>query len=178
MSCADEHGENFSPAQFLVDNIKLLPRGKVLDIAMGSGRNAIYLAEKGFEVEGVDISEDAVNSALKTAAANGVAIHAEIVDLEHNYQIKPAFYDVIICFNYLPRTLIARIKAGLKINGMIVYETFTIDQPRFGKPHNPDYLLRYNELLDLFRDFRCLRYSEGIFNNTRAIASIIAQKVT
>jgi len=60
---------------------------------------------------------------------------------------------------------------------MVVYETFTIDQPKFGKPNNLDYLLKYNELLDMFRDFRCLRYREGIFENSRAIASILAEKV-
>ena len=63
---------------------------------------------------------------------------------------------------------------------MIVYETFLIDQARWGKPKNPDYLLKHNELINLFRDFRCLRYREGIIegkDDRRAIASIIAEKV-
>jgi len=64
MSYLDGHEKNSSPSQFLVDNISLLPRGKALDMAMGSGRNAIYLANNGFEVEGVDISKNAVDSAL------------------------------------------------------------------------------------------------------------------
>ncbi len=61
---------------------------------------------------------------------------------------------------------------------MIVYETFIIDQVRFGKPTNPDYLLKHNELLEMFRDFRCLRYREGIMQNQRAIAGIVAEKVS
>jgi hypothetical protein len=69
-----------------------------------------------------------------------------------------------------------QIKNGLLKGGIVVYETFIVDQAKFGKPKNPDYLLKHNELLDLFRDFRCLRYQEGIFGNSKAIASIIAQR--
>jgi hypothetical protein len=60
---------------------------------------------------------------------------------------------------------------------MVVYETFIIDQVQFGHPRKPEFLLKYNELLDMFREFRCLRYREGIFDNRKAIASLIAQKV-
>ena len=59
----------------------------------------------------------------------------------------------------------------------MVYETFIIDQAKFGKPKNPDYLLKHNELLEMFGEFRCLRYREGFFEGSIAIASIIAQKV-
>ncbi len=169
-----EHSDDLQPAQFLVDNIELLPLGKVLDIAMGSGRNAIYLAKKGFEVEGVDISEESIAAALRTAQENNIALQAQVVNLEKNYIINSNTYDVIICFNYLQRSLIPQIKAGLKIGGMIVYETFIIDQPKFGKPRNPNFLLNHNELLNMFRDFRCLRYREGIIENRKAIASLIA----
>jgi len=84
---------------------------------------------------------------------------------------------VIICFNYLQRSLIPQIKDGLRNGGMVVYETFIVDQAKFGKPKNPYHLLKHNELLDMFRDFRCLRYREGIIEGRKAIASIIAQKV-
>jgi tellurite methyltransferase len=60
---------------------------------------------------------------------------------------------------------------------MVVYETYTVDQPRFGKPKNPDYLLKYNELLDMFHEFRCLRYREGIIENRKAVAGIVAEKM-
>jgi tellurite methyltransferase len=174
--CNQEHN-NYAPAQFLVENIALLPRGRALDVAMGSGRNSVYLAKMGFQVEGVDRSAEAVQDALQLAAQNSVTIRAEISDLENDYQVKPETYEVVICFNYLQRSLIPQIKSGIKKGGMVVYETYIIDQTRFGRPHNPDFLLRYNELLDKFRDFRCLRYREGIFDNSQAIASIIAQKL-
>ena len=171
------HESSLKPAPFLVANVGLLPKGRVLDVAMGNGRNAIYLARAGFEVEGVDMSPEAVNMALESSREAGVTIRTQITDLESNYQIEKGAYDVIICFNYLQRSLIPQIKDGLHPEGMVVYETFIVDQIQFGKPQNPDYLLKHNELLDMFREFRCLRYREGIIYNRKAVASIIAQKI-
>ena len=167
---------SFEPAQFLVENTELLPKGRALDLAMGKGRNAVYLAKVGFEVEGVDISPEAVSAALESAEEAGVMVKAQVADLEKDFHIKEDAYDVIICFNYLQRSRIPEMKNGLRRGGMIVYETYIIDQAQFGKPKNPDYLLKHNELLDMFREFRCLRYQEGIFEGQRAIASIIAQR--
>lgn len=163
---------------FLVENISLLPKGRALDIAMGNGRNTIYLAKMGFDAEGIDVSEEAVKTALEKANAAGVNINAYVADIESgNYGIGENTYEVIICFNYLHRPLMPRLKEGLKAGGMIVYQTYTIDQARFGKPSNKDFLLEYNELLEMFRDFRCLRYYEGIIDNRKAVAGIIARKV-
>jgi tellurite methyltransferase len=164
------------PAQFLVENVHLFPKGQVLDVAMGTGANAVYLARMGFEVEGVDISAEAVNTALELARKSGMNLKARLADLENKYSIRKSSYDVIICFKYLQRSLIQQMKDGLRTGGMVVYETFIVDQARFGKPKNPDHLLKHNELLDLFRNFRCLRYREGIFESRKAIASIIAEK--
>ena len=174
------HENSLEPAEFLLENIGILPKGWVLDVAMGNGRNAIYLARAGFKVEGIDISSEAINTALEASRKAGVTIKAQLADLESDYQIEKGAYDVIICFNYLQRSLIPQIKDGLRKGGVIVYETFLVDQAQWGKPKNPDYLLKHNELLNMFRDFRCLRYREGIIKNSedrRAIASILAIKV-
>lgn len=173
---ADVHEGPSEPAQFLVDNIQLIPVGRALDVAMGTGRNAIYLAGMGFQVEGVDMSAEAVGIALESAKKAGVIIKAQVADLENDYRIEADAYDVIVCFNYLQRSLIPEMKDGLRPGGMIVYETYIVDQARFGKPTNPDYLLKHNELLGMFRDFRCLRYREGILEGPKAVAGIIAQK--
>ena len=164
---------------FLVDNVQLLSKGKVLDLAMGGGRNAVYLAELGFEVEGIDLSKEAVESAKRLADSRGIHIEAHIVDLEQGYKIPQEEYDVIICFNYLQRSLMRDIRDGVKRGGIVVYETYIVDQAQYGKPKNPDHLLKHNELLDIFKDFRCLRYREGLFQGPRrlkAIASIVALK--
>ena len=155
--------DDHEPSQLLVDNLDFLPKGRVLDVAMGTGRNAVYLAKKGFEVEGVDISPEAVHSALNHAREAGITLKASVADLESSdYHIEKSAYDVIICFNYLQRSLITQIKDGLRVGGIVVYETFTVDQAQFGKPTNPNYLLKHNELLSLFDDFQCLYYREGI----------------
>ena len=171
------HDHDSGPARFLVENIDLLPRGRVLDIAMGTGRDAIYLAQQGFEVVGVDLSEEKVKKALLNAHDAGVTIKAAVADLEKEYVIARENYDVIICFRYLQRSLIPAIKAGIRPGGIVIYETFIIDQAAYGKPSNPEFLLKHNELLHLFSDFRCLRYHEGDMVNRGAVAGIIAQKL-
>ena len=163
------------PADFLVESIGLIPVGRVLDVAAGNGRNALYLAGRGYTVEGIDRSEEAVAEALTAAREAGVRIDMRVADLEAGHHIRKGAYDVIICFNYLQRSLVPQMKDGIRPRGMMVYETFTVDQAQFGRPHNPDYLLKHNELLEMFRDFRCLRYREGIIGG-KAIASILAQK--
>jgi len=155
----------------------LLPKGRVLDIAMGYGRNAVFLARAGFEVEGVDISPEAAAGALEAAKEAGVRLTVSVADLESGYVIESGAYDVIVCFNYLHRPLIPEIKKGLHSGGMAVVETFIVDQARFGRPRNTDHLLEHNELLNLFRDFRCLRYHEGLMETCRAVAGIIAEKL-
>ena len=177
MPIIDIHEQFAGPAQFLVENVGLLTKGRVLDVAMGSGRNTIYLASLGFDVEGVDMSKEAVNIALELAQKASITITAQVADLESSYLIEKDAFEVIMCFNYLQRSLIPQIKDGLRRGGIVVYETFIIDQAQFGKPKNPDYLLKHNELLAMFRELRCLRYREGVFEGPRAIASIIAQKV-
>ena len=110
MNDINENGT--APSQFLVENATLLPQGRALDVDMGSGRNAIYLAKMGFDVEGVDISPEAVNEALASARKAGVTIRAHVADLEGDYYIEKDAYNVIICFNYLQRSLIPQIQGG------------------------------------------------------------------
>ena len=165
------------PAQFLVENIDLLPRGRALDVAMGSGRNAIYLARMGFQVEGMDASREVVEEALARARKEGISIQTRVEDLEKIPYIDEEAYDLVICFNYLQRSLMPQMKNWVRPMGMLLYETFIVDQVQFGKPHSPYHLLRHNELLHTFQDFRVLRYREGIVDGKKAIASILAQKV-
>ena len=172
----EQASKNQTPSPFLVEHIDLFPKGRALDVAMGRGRNAVFLAGMGFKTEGIDISPEAVKDALDLAAAAGVPVRALVADLEKGYLFEKDAYDLIICFNYLHRPLFQTLKDALKVGGMVVYETFIVDQARFGKPKNPDHLLNHNELLRLFREFRCLRYREGIIGDKNAIAGIIAQK--
>ncbi len=165
------------PVEFLKEHIDVLPRGKALDIAMGEGRNAVFLAKNGFAVDGCDISEIAVKKAQDLAKENNVAIHAFVADLE-TYKLPKDTYDAIVCFYYLQRDLIPQMKEALKPGGMIMYETYTIEnwERGFEGPKNKDYLLKPNELLYLFKDLKIIYYRELVLNNKKAIASLIAKK--
>ncbi|MBU6390773.1 MAG: class I SAM-dependent methyltransferase [Planctomycetota bacterium] len=165
------------PVEFLKEHIDILPRGKALDIAMGEGRNAVFLAKMGFEVDGCDISEIAVKKAQELATENHVKIHTFMADLEA-YQLPKNTYDVIACFYYLQRDLIPQMKEVLKPDGMIIYETYTIENRErgFEGPRNKDYLLKPNELLNFFKDFKIIYYRELVLDNKKAVASLIAKK--
>ena len=170
------HRHPDAPSPFLVENAALLAPGPVLDVAMGAGRNALYLASLGFPVTGVDNDDAALGAARELARAHGLEIAIRNGDLEGGCVLPLEAYQTVICFNYLHRPLFPALRAALRPGGVIVYETYTVDQSQFGPPHRPEHLLRHNELLEVFRDYRCLRYHEGIDDNRKATAGIVAVK--
>lgn len=166
---------------FLRRHIRLLPKGKALDIAAGEGRNAVFLAQHGFDVDAVDISEMGLRKARKLAKEMGVKIHTVLVDI-NTYQIGKSQYDLIANFYFLNRRLISGIKKGLKKEGRVIFETYLLEQRTLGTggPKHAKYFLKPNELLRLFQDFRILFHREGIFKEggrRKAIASLIAEKI-
>jgi len=168
------------PAALLVENLSLLPKGgKALDIAMGTGRNALYLASLGFRVTGVDVSAVAVEKCREKAERLGLPIEALVADLERS-PLPPNEYDLIVNFYYLQRSLTAQIVAALKPGGVLVFESFTIDQLQFGwGPKSPDHLLRPGELREMFAEMEPLLYHEGVVQGDRgpkAVASLMGRK--
>ena len=161
------------PIPFLVENVRLLPKGKVLDIAMGEGRNGVYLATQGFDVTGLDISAKGLEKAHILAAKNNVTIKTKVVDLE-NIQFEPNSYDLIICTYYMDRALYKKFRHALKPGGMLLIETYNIDYLKYRR-FNAKWALNTNELLELFKGMRILRYQD--YDDAReAYSSIIAQK--
>ena len=176
------HRHGIAPSSFLVENFPLLPKGLALDAAMGEGRNAIYLATRGYDVDGVDVDSEAVAHARAAARKLGAPIRAIVGDFEDGTYIIPIeTYDLVVVFNYLQRPLLKDIKEGVVPGGVVVYQTFTTDQVRFGHPKNPDHLLQPGELKQVFSDWDILIYRELIGparrdGQTRAIAGIVARK--
>src|SRR4030043_1024314 len=169
------------PNPFLKKHIRLLPKGRALDIASGEGKNAVFLAQHGFEVDAVDISEMGLKKAQKLARLKGVKINTFFVDLDQ-YQIEKERYDLVANFYFLKRRLIPRIKKGLKKGGRVIFETYLLEHRTLGTegPKQAKYFLKPNELLKLFKDFRILFYREGIFREggkKKAVASLIAEKI-
>ena len=169
------------PNPFLRKHIRLLPKGKVLDIATGEGRNAVFLSQHGFEVDAMDISERGLKKAQKLAREKGVKMNTFLVDLDR-YQIEKERYDLIANFYFLKRRLIPRIKKGIKKGGKVIFETYILEHRTLGAggPKQAKYFLKPNELLRLFKDFRIQLYREGIFKEggkKKAVASLIAEKI-
>jgi len=169
------------PNAFLKKHIHLLQKGKALDIAAGEGRNAIYLAQNGFEVDAVDISQKGLKKAQALAREKGVNINTFLVDLDR-YRIPKERYDLIANFYFLKRRLIPRIRNGLKEGGMVVFETYLLEHRALatGGPKQVKYFLKPNEALRLFKTFRIRFYREGIFiegGRKKAVASLIAEKI-
>jgi len=169
------------PNPFLKQHISLLPKGRALDMATGEGRNAVFLAQNGFEVDAVDISEKGLRKARKLAREKGVKVNALLVDLDH-YQIEKDRYDLIANLYFLKRRLIPRIRKGLKKGGKVIFETYLLEHRTLatGGPKQAKYFLKPNELLRFFKDFRILFYREGIFREggrRKAVASLIAEKL-
>lgn len=132
------------------------PKGRALDLAAGLGVNSIFLAEQGFEVDAVDISNVALER-LKDRHSRIIPICA---DLDH-YTIAPKTYDLILNIHFLNRRLFPLIIEGLKPGGLLIMETFLEGDPQGAEETTcRDYLLRPNELLHAFLKLHVLFYEE------------------
>ena len=171
-----------APTPWLVENFHHLPKGVALDVAMGNGRNAIFLATRGFDVDGVDVDPDVVATARQTARRFHAPIRAVVGNVEDGTYILPMeSYDVIVVFNFLHRPLFRDIRDGLRPGGVVVYQTYFEDQIRFGKPRNPAHLLKRGELTEAFASFEILRHHERVDAAVPggppcALAGIVARK--
>lgn len=177
---AEETAPERGPASFLVAHRFLLPpRGRALDVAMGTGRNALYLASLGYEVTGIDVSGVAVERCRQEAARRGLRIEAVHADLE-SYRLPQAAYDVVINFYYLQRNLAPQLEGALRPGGVLVFESFTREQRRFGwGPQNDEFLLRPGELREMFAGLDVLAYREGLVEGdrgTKAVAGLVGRK--
>jgi tellurite methyltransferase len=142
---------SFAPSKFLADCfdqvLPLLPGRRALDIACGEGRNAIFLAQHGFEVDAVDIAERGLERGARRAAELGVQVNFVRADLEE-YRLDGS-YDLIVDFNFLLRPLLSAMIDSLAPGGVIVMETI-LDSPALQGEHKSAFLLQPGELERLF----------------------------
>lgn len=166
-----------APAKFLAENFDYLPaNSKVLDIGMGEGRNAVFLADKGHSVTGIDISSVAVKKSRMLAKEFGVKIKAIVASLE-KYKFPEASFDAIICFYYVDKKLHERMKKWLKPGGVIIYEAYTEKQKTIknSPKYSDDQYLKPKELLAMFDGLSVLKYEEPLHEKSYR-ASIILKK--
>jgi len=148
---------------------------QAIDIACGTGRNTHFLADVGFCVDAVDISDVALSKIKNSATINKIE-----ADLD-KYNLTPNKYDLIVNINFLNRRLVSQMKEALHVGGVVIFETFMIAHGDFQMPTtNLDYLLRKNELLHSFIGLDIIYYEEKIDINNKGervkVASIVAKK--
>lgn len=136
-----------TPSPWVVRYAPLIPRGRVLDLACGDGRHGRLFLEGGYEVTFVDQDVSSLSD-LKDNSAATVLEH----DLEDGsaWPFGEAEFSGIIVVNYLHRPLFGAITSSLAEGGVLIYQTFMAGNEKYGKPRNPDFLLEYDELLDVF----------------------------
>lgn len=157
----------------------VLRKGKVLDVAMGEGRNSVFLAKKGFQVEGIDCSTKAIEKAKSLATEQSATVEAKVQNLD--FFLMPLMkYDSVIMTYYKPQArFFSEIRRGLVQGGTFLLEAHTTEHMRlFGKDNpNLDFDQSYkpNEILSYLKEFQILLYQELPGTNERLV-QVIAQK--
>jgi SAM-dependent methyltransferase len=179
------------PASIVRELLPLLPAGPALDIACGTGRHALFLAQRGQHVTAIDFSGVALD--ILEARARGMQATVrrserlrdsrrtpkgglELIqaDLERT-EFPESCYDLILCIQYLQRSLFPQIVRALRPDGVLLMETFTRAQLEFeGGPRNPAYLLESGELREAFPELRVLFYRE--LRAGQGITSLVARR--
>ncbi len=179
------------PASIVRELLPLLPRGPALDVACGAGRHSLLLAARRQHVTAVDWSGAGMDVLEARARAEGIPIrrigrtegiakhvHRGIdlaqADLEQ-LELPESTFELILCVQYLQRSLFPQLQRALRPGGVLLFETFTQAQLEFnGGPRNPEYLLKTGELRNAFPGLRVLFYRE--LRAGQGIASLMAQK--
>ena len=180
-----------TPASIVVELLPLLPNGPALDLACGAGRHALLLASRSQHITAVDWSSAGLELLEARAHAEKIPVHwipaidgrkltrhggIDVLqaDLE-GISLPERSFDVILCIQYLQRSLFPQICDALRPGGMLLLETFTRAQLDFaGGPRNPEHLLETGELRTAFPHLRVVFYRE--LRAGQGIASLLAQK--
>ncbi len=140
------------PSAWVVRWAPLIARGRALDLACGAGRHARLLAERGLEVVAVD---------REPREIAGVRFVQADLEGGNRWPFAGERFTGIVVTNYLHRPLFAHLAESLAPGGVLIYETFMAGNERFGKPSNPEFLLRPGELLAAFRALRVVAFEQG-----------------
>jgi len=148
-----------APSQWITQHCHLIPpKGHVLDLACGNGRHTRYLLENGFRVTAVDKDLKGVRELERHPNCQLIEVDLE---LGRPWPFAETF-DAIIVTNYLYRPGFENIVIHCKPNGVLICQTFMTGNEAYGKPSNPDFLLKENELKNAFtKDFETISFEQG-----------------
>jgi len=169
-----------APAEWLVEHRDLLPGGgRALDVACGDGRNALYLAQRGYEVDAIDASDVIIGALRAAAQERDLAITPRVVDLRRE-PLPAGPYDVIVTLNFLQRDLFRALQEALAPAGLLFYETLAqAHVEELGRSFNPAYLLERRELLRAFPRLEVVAHHEGVVERSggpRGVGSLVARR--
>jgi len=164
------------PTPLLMETAKALTPGRALDLASGAGRNALWLAEQGWDVTAVDGASEAIGILRERAAERGLKINAILADLEkHEFDIGISRWDLIADCYYLQQNLFEPAKRGVKPGGILISIVHIAEAGQEQTPHS----LRPGELEEYFKGWEILHRREGMANDAphrRAVAEIVARR--
>ena len=164
------------PTELLVEWLPRLPRGRALDVACGAGRNSLYLAEAGYDIDAIDISSVALDRLRATAQTRDLQISCIESDLESK-PLPDRTYDLIVMVRYTSPALISRLLPLLSDGGhFLCEEHLSTDRDVIG-PTDPAFRMAPNELLRLAAELRVLFYCEAIVDDPDGRQVALAQLV-
>ncbi|HEY1287714.1 MAG TPA: class I SAM-dependent methyltransferase [Burkholderiales bacterium] len=151
-----------TPSDWVLRWAGLVERGPVLDVACGAGRHAIFFAERGFEVYAVDRDDQVLPGSIRFVKA----------DLEDGspWPWPGKRFAAIVVTNYLHRPLFPRLVESLEPGAVLIYETFMLGNERYGRPSNPNFLLRPGELLEAFATLGVVAFEQGTVERPKKAA--------
>ncbi len=165
-----------APAPLLVETAKKLAPGKALDLACGTGRNTLWLAEQGWNVTAVDGSPIAMDILRSRVSERGVMVTTRVADLEKfEYQIEPSSWDLVAICYYLQRDLFEPAKQGVVPGGILISIVHVTEPGEEPTGHR----LRPGELERYFQRWEILHHREGTPNDAahqRSVAEIVARR--
>ena len=167
-----------SPSSLVVRFCSLAPGPLALDLAAGTGNNALYLAQQGFSVLAVDLADKAVESLRSLQQPSVLPVQADLDD----FRPRRGSVQLLVNCRFLDRRLLPFLSETLLPGGVLIFETqVESDDPQVSLPRTRDYVLRQNELLRSFLNLRILYYEERIQEEDQAggrvsLASLVARK--
>jgi SAM-dependent methyltransferase len=159
-----------NPSAWITRFTSSVPRdGAVLDVATGTGRHARWFLEQGYDVVAIDRDVSGVGD---LRGRPGVELVEADLETGAPFPVAGRTFAAVVVTNYLWRPILADLVGAVAPGGWLLYETFAVGNERFGRPTNPDYLLRRGELLDLARahDLRVAAYEDVVVDEPRPSA--------
>jgi SAM-dependent methyltransferase len=170
-------GRLWRPAALLAEWIDRLPPGRALDLGCGSGRDAVFLAEHGFEVTAVDRLPDALARAEALAARRGVSIRTARVDLRGGSLPAAGPFEAVCCFYFLPAWRWPAVAGALSPGGTLLIEAFTEEHAaRFGRPGAAHRVVRAGQLAAAFSGLDVLLDRRLWLGDRRHVCQLVARR--